>query len=99
MRHCYELVPPPPPPPPVIALYSPRWCYKLCPSVEETGSLDDLLVEAAEYYEREVDYDLKNMTARIEPIMITIVAVMVFVFGVGHLFTDVGDDERLFRWE
>ena len=50
---------------------------------EETGSLDDLLVEAAEYYEREVDYDLKNMTARIEPIMITIVAVMVLFLALG----------------
>ncbi|MCH8492835.1 MAG: type II secretion system F family protein [Idiomarina sp.] len=50
---------------------------------EETGSLDDLLVEAAEYYEREVDYDLKNITARIEPIMISIVAVMVLFLALG----------------
>lgn len=50
---------------------------------EETGSLDDLLIEAAEYYEREVDYDLKNMTARIEPIMISIVAVMVLFLALG----------------
>ncbi|MGL5992494.1 MAG: type II secretion system F family protein, partial [Aeromonas sobria] len=35
---------------------------------EETGQVDDLLHEAAEYYEREVDYDLKSLTARIEPI-------------------------------
>ncbi|RUO37602.1 MSHA biogenesis protein MshG [Aliidiomarina shirensis] len=50
---------------------------------EETGSLDDLLVEAAEYYEREVDYDLKNITARIEPIMISVVAVMVLFLALG----------------
>ncbi|MCC5855986.1 MAG: type II secretion system F family protein [Idiomarina sp.] len=46
---------------------------------EETGSLDELLMEAAEYYEREVDYDLKNIMDRIGPIMTLIVAVMVGV--------------------
>jgi MSHA biogenesis protein MshG len=53
---------------------------------EETGQVDDLLTEVAEYYEREVDYDLKTLTARIEPILISIVAVMVLVLALG-IFT------------
>ncbi len=30
---------------------------------EETGAIDNLLLEVAEYYEREVDYDLKNLSS------------------------------------
>ncbi|MBP7548104.1 MAG: type II secretion system F family protein, partial [Corallincola sp.] len=36
-----------------------------------------------DYYEREVDYDLKTLTARIEPILIAIVAGMVLVLALG----------------
>lgn len=50
---------------------------------EETGSLDSLLDEAAEYYEREVDYDLKTVTARIEPILISFVAGLVLLLAMG----------------
>jgi MSHA biogenesis protein MshG len=57
---------------------------------EETGQVDDLLHEAAEYYEREVDYDLKSLTARIEPILIGIVAVMVLILALG-IFTPMWD--------
>ena len=37
---------------------------------EETGRLEPLLDESADYYEREVDFDLKSLTAKIEPILI-----------------------------
>ncbi|WP_028107803.1 type II secretion system F family protein [Ferrimonas futtsuensis] len=50
---------------------------------EETGRIDELLDDAAEYYEREVDYDLKTLTARIEPILLIIVAAMVMVLALG----------------
>ncbi|ONG10552.1 MSHA biogenesis protein MshG [Aeromonas hydrophila] len=60
---------------------------------EETGQVDDLLHEAAEYYEREVDYDLKSLTARIEPILIGIVAVMVLILALG-IFTPMWDMMR-----
>jgi len=50
---------------------------------EETGNLDDLLLEAAEYYEREVDYDLKNLLAKIEPILVGFVAIMVGILAMG----------------
>ncbi|HHQ4651683.1 TPA: MSHA fimbrial biogenesis protein MshG [Aeromonas hydrophila] len=63
---------------------------------EETGQVDDLLHEAAEYYEREVDYDLKSLTARIEPILIGIVAVMVLILALG-IFTPMWDMMRAVR--
>jgi len=57
---------------------------------EETGRVDVLLLEVAEYYERETDYDLKTLTARIEPIMIAVVAVMVLILALG-IFTPMWD--------
>ncbi|GAC13786.1 type II secretion system F family protein [Aliiglaciecola lipolytica] len=53
---------------------------------EETGRVDELLAEVADYYEREVDYDLKSLTSKIEPILIVIVAVMVLILALG-IFT------------
>ena len=50
---------------------------------EETGQVEDLLNEVANYYEREVDYDLKNLTSKIEPILVSIVAGMVGVLAMG----------------
>ena len=50
---------------------------------EETGQVDKLLNESADFYEREVDYDLKSMTAKIEPILITCVGIMIAVLAFG----------------
>jgi MSHA biogenesis protein MshG len=50
---------------------------------EETGRVDELLAEVGDYYEREVDYELSTLTARIEPIMIAIVAGMVLILALG----------------
>ena len=50
---------------------------------EETGRIDELLLEVADFYDREVDYDLKTLTARIEPILLLIVAGMVLVLALG----------------
>lgn len=50
---------------------------------EETGDVDAMLQETAEFYEREVDYDLKNLSAYIEPILLVFMAVLVFVLALG----------------
>ncbi len=63
---------------------------------EETGQVDELLREAAEFYEREVDYDLKSLTAKIEPILIAFVAVMVLILALG-IFTPMWDMMRVFK--
>lgn len=57
---------------------------------EETGRVDELLAEVAEFYEREVDYDLKSLTSKIEPILISIVAGMVLILALG-IFTPMWD--------
>ena len=50
---------------------------------EESGSVDDLLLETAEHYEREVAYDLEKLSDAIEPIIIVIIGIMVVVLALG----------------
>ncbi len=50
---------------------------------EETGRIDELLLEVSDFYDREVDYDLKTLTARIEPLLLVIVSGMVLVLALG----------------
>ncbi len=50
---------------------------------EETGSVDSMLVEVADFYEREVEYELKNLTSAIEPILIVVIGGMVLVLALG----------------
>ena len=57
---------------------------------EETGRVDELLEEVSDFYEREVDYDLASLTAKIEPILIAVVAAMVLVLALG-IFTPMWD--------
>jgi MSHA biogenesis protein MshG len=50
---------------------------------EDTGMIDDLLVEVADYYDREVDYDLKNLSTAIEPVLIAVIGVIVLILALG----------------
>ena len=50
---------------------------------EETGNVDDMLEEVADFYDREVDYDIKNLTSAIEPILIVLIGFMVLVLALG----------------
>jgi len=50
---------------------------------EEAGELDDLLREVAEMYQREVEYDLKNLSSQIEPILIVLLGVLVLILALG----------------
>ena len=63
---------------------------------EETGRVDELLEEVGDYYEREVDYDLSTLTAKIEPILIVIVAAMVMILALG-IFTPMWDLMSAFK--
>jgi MSHA biogenesis protein MshG len=57
---------------------------------EETGQVDEMLTEVASFYEREVAYDLKGLTAKIEPILISVVSGMVLILALG-IFTPMWD--------
>jgi MSHA biogenesis protein MshG len=50
---------------------------------EETGDMDGLMFEVAGMYERDVEYEVKNLSAQIEPIMIVMLGAMVLVLALG----------------
>ena len=50
---------------------------------EETGDLDGLMFEIAGMYEREVEYEIKNLSANIEPIMIVLLGGLVLILALG----------------
>ena len=50
---------------------------------EESGALDDLTSEIADMYQREVEYDLKNLSAQIEPILIVMLGILVLILALG----------------
>ncbi len=50
---------------------------------EETGQIDQLLLEVSDFYDREVEYNLTRLSARIEPILLLIVAGMVLLLAMG----------------
>lgn len=50
---------------------------------EETGAVDDMMNEVADFYEREVDHELKNISQAIEPILIVAVGILVLILALG----------------
>lgn len=50
---------------------------------EETGEMDNLMEEIADMYEREVDYELKTLSANIEPILIVALGILVLILALG----------------
>jgi MSHA biogenesis protein MshG len=50
---------------------------------EETGRVGDMLQEVAEYYESEVDYDVRRLSDLIQPLLIAGVGVIVTVLALG----------------
>jgi len=50
---------------------------------EEAGSLDDMLQEIADMYQREVEYELKTLSQQIEPILIVFLGIMVLILALG----------------
>jgi MSHA biogenesis protein MshG len=50
---------------------------------EETGELDNLLFEIAGMYERETDYNIKGLSAAIEPILLAVIAGLVLLLALG----------------
>lgn len=50
---------------------------------DETGELDNLLLEVAALYEREVEYEVKTLSAQIEPILLVGLGGMVLILALG----------------
>mgnify|MGYP006394904773 CR=1 FL=1 len=50
---------------------------------EETGAVDAMLDNVADFYDEEVDYDLKRLAESIEPILIVSMGVLVLILALG----------------
>jgi len=61
---------------------------------EETGSIDELMQEVADMYDREVDYEIKTLSARIEPLIIAAMGGIVLVLALG-VFLPMWDMARV----
>ncbi len=57
---------------------------------EETGALDELMDEIADMYQGEVEYELKTLSANIEPILIVALGIMVLILAMG-IFLPIWD--------
>ena len=57
---------------------------------EESGSLDEMMQEVADLYQEEVEYGLKTLAQQIEPIMITLLGILVLVLALG-IFLPIWD--------
>lgn len=50
---------------------------------EETGRIDDMVNDVADFYEREVEYDVRNLSSVIEPILTVGMAILVALLALG----------------
>jgi MSHA biogenesis protein MshG len=50
---------------------------------EEAGQIESMLDDVADFYEREINYDLARLSDAIEPILLIIMAAMVLVLALG----------------
>jgi MSHA biogenesis protein MshG len=57
---------------------------------EESGDLDGLLLEVAQMYEGEVEYEIETLSARIEPLLVVCLGAMVLVLALG-IFLPIWD--------
>ena len=50
---------------------------------EESGALDEMMEEIADMYQRDVEYELKTLSAQIEPILIILLGCLVLLLALG----------------
>ncbi|MEO8332721.1 MAG: type II secretion system F family protein [Gallionella sp.] len=50
---------------------------------EESGDMDGMMFEVAEMYEREVKYEVATLSAKIEPILIVALGILVLILALG----------------
>lgn len=63
---------------------------------EDTGKVDELLLRVSEYYERESDYSMRNLSTMIEPIFIVILGFMVLAMAMA-IFLPMWNLVRVFK--
>lgn len=55
----------------------PQTVIQMISTGEKSGNLDQMLMEISTFYEEEVDYDIKNLTTALEPLLLLVMGAMV----------------------
>jgi len=63
---------------------------------EEAGNLEEMMTYIADFYEEEVDYDIKTLADRIEPLIYVLIGALVLVLALG-IFVPMWDITQLAR--
>jgi len=61
---------------------------------EEAGNLDEMMTFIADFYEEEVDYDVKTLSDKIEPLIYVMIGALVLVLALG-IFVPMWDVAQL----
>jgi MSHA biogenesis protein MshG len=61
---------------------------------EEAGNLEEMMTFIADFYEEEVDYDVKTLSDKLEPMIYVAIGAMVLVLALG-IFVPMWDITQL----
>ena len=61
---------------------------------EEAGNLEEMMEYIADFYEEEVDYDIKTLSDKLEPLIYVMVGIMVLILALG-IFVPMWDITQL----
>jgi MSHA biogenesis protein MshG len=61
---------------------------------DETGQVDDMMQEVAEFYQSEVDYDVRRIGEIIQPLVIVVMGILVLILALG-VFLPMWDMTRI----
>lgn len=61
---------------------------------EEAGNLEEMMAFIAEFYEQEVDYDIKTLSDKIEPLIYVFVGILVLILALG-IFVPMWDISQM----
>ena len=50
---------------------------------EEAGNLEEMMIHVADFYEEEVDYDIKTLSDKLEPLIYVFVGILVLILALG----------------
>jgi type II secretory pathway component PulF len=56
---------------------------------EQSGALEAMLEKIADYYEKEVDTQIRNVSSIIEPVLMVVLGVFAFIIVAAVLITDL----------
>ncbi len=63
------------------SLFFPSSITQMVAIGEETGQMDEMMTKVSEYYDREVDHAIRNLTSALEPVLLITIGTVVLFFA------------------